>query len=254
MKRPAFPYKLVRQYNIQMIYFLYGKDTIRSRKKLHELMDFAKKKRPDSELFKINSESWSETVFEELLVSQGLFDQKYTVVVDNVFDKKDIKNFIIDRLSLMADSEQLFLMIETSIDAPSLKKIEKFAKQVQDFALKETVTQDYNIFSITTGLLERDKRKLWVSYIDSISRGSVPEEIHGIFFWQIKNMILASREKSQTETGLSPFVYKNALTGTRKYRTEELLSLSDELLQITHKVRTGKGDMDIMLEKWVLSI
>ncbi len=129
MKRPAFPYKLVRQYNIQMIYFLYGKDTIRSRKKLHELMDFAKKKRPDSELFKINSESWSETVFEELLVSQGLFDQKYTVVVDNVFDKKDIKNFIIDRLSLMTDSEQLFLMIETSIDAPSLKKIEKFVAE-----------------------------------------------------------------------------------------------------------------------------
>jgi DNA polymerase III delta subunit len=237
-----------------MIYFLYGKDTIKSRKKLHELLDFAKKKRPDAELFKINTENWSEPQMDELLVSQGLFDEKYTVVLDNLFEKKDIKSFILDKLDLMAESEQLFLMLETSVDAPSLKKIEKFAKQVQEFAIKEEFKKEYNIFSVTNGILERDKRKLWVSYIDSLNKGFAPEEIHGIFFWQIKNMIIASREKSQAETGLSPFVYKNALTGARKYKTEELTLMSNNLLSIIHNVRTGNGDIDIMLEKWVLSI
>lgn len=237
-----------------MIYFLYGKDTIKSRKKLHELLDFAKKKRPEAELFKINTENWSEPQMDELLVSQGLFDEKYTVVLDNLFEKKDIKSFILEKLDLMAESEQLFLMLETSVDAPSLKKIEKFAKQVQEFAIKEEFKKEYNVFSVTNGILERDKRKLWVSYIDSLNKGFAPEEIHGIFFWQIKNMIIASREKSQAETGLSPFVYKNALTGARKYKTEELNLMSNNLLSIIHNVRTGNGDIDIMLEKWVLSI
>ena len=58
-----------------MIYLIYGTDTHKTRKKLHELLDTALKKRPGAELFKITTENWSETQFDELLVSQGLFEQ-----------------------------------------------------------------------------------------------------------------------------------------------------------------------------------
>ena len=67
-------------------------------------------------------------------------------------------------------------------------------------------------------------------------------------------MILASRSDSAKETGLSPFVYKNALSGTRKYKTEELTLMSSELVEMTHKVRQGKGGLETMLEKWVLGL
>lgn len=237
-----------------MIYFLYGKDTIKSRKKLHELLAFAKKKRPDAEVFRITTENWSEDKLVELLSSQGLFDQKYTVVLDNLFEKKEVKSFVLDKLGDMSESEQLFFMIENSVDSASLKKIEKYAKQTQEFQEKEERKNEFNIFGVTNGLVERDRRKLWISYLDSIKKGSAPEEIHGIFFWQVKNMILASRSGSQSETGLSPYAYKNALTGNRKYKTEELIEMSNDLVDMTHRVRSGKGEMDIMLEKWVLCI
>ncbi len=237
-----------------MIYFLYGNDVNKGRGKLHELLNLATKKRPGAELFKITSENFSEGKLDELISSQGLFEQKYTVVLDNVFEKKDIKSFVVDKLEAMQESEQIFLMLEGNVDAATLKKIEKSSKQVQEFKKAESKKPYFNIFSITEGLLERDKRELWISYVDFIKKGTASEEIHGIFFWQIKNMILACRAKSATETGLSPYVYKNALTGGRKYKTEELLKMSSELVEMTHKVRTGKGDMEIMLEKWVLGI
>lgn len=235
-----------------MIYLIYGTDTHKARQKLHELLDIAKKKRPDAELFKITSENWSDSQFEELLVAQGLFQPKYTVVLDNVFEKKDFKAFVVERLKEMAESEQIFLILEGNVDAATLKKIEKNAKQVQEFAKKEAKRPDFNIFSITDGLLNKDKRELWVSYLSAIYKGSAPEEIHGIFFWQVKNMILASRAGSQVETGLSPYVYKNALTGGRKYKLDELLTMSSDLVEMTHKVRQGEGELGIMLEKWVL--
>jgi DNA polymerase III delta subunit len=188
------------------------------------------------------------------LVSQGLFEQKYTVVLDNVFEKKDAKAFVIDKIKEVNESDQIFLLLEGSVDAASLKKIEKHAKQVQEFKKPESKKSYFNIFSITDGLLEKDKRKLWISYIDAIKKGSAPEEIHGIFFWQVKNMILASRARSAIDAGLSPYVFKNALTGARSYKTEELLEMSEELVEMTHKVRQGEGDMDIMLEKWVLGL
>lgn len=237
-----------------MLYLLYGTDTHKSRAKLHELLDLAKKKRPNAELFKLTSENWSEATLEELIVFQGLFEQKYTVVLDNLFEKKEIKDFVFERLDGLKNSDQIFLILESSMDVASLKKFEKFSEKTQEFVKKESPKSSFNIFSITDGLLQKDKKKLWISYIDAIKKGSASEEIHGIFFWQVKNMILASRAKDQGETGLSPFVYKNALSGGRNYKLEELQSMSNALVDMTHRVRTGKGDLDVMLEKWVLML
>ena len=234
-----------------MLYFLYGTDTHKARKKLHELLSSAEKKRPDAELYKLTTENWSESKFDELLVSQGLFEQKYTVVLDNLFEKKDSKNYVLEKLDEMNSSEQIFLVLEAAVDAPSLKKIEKSSKQAQEFTRPEK-KQSFNIFSITNGLLAKDKKELWVSYLDFLNKGAVAEEIHGIFFWQIKNMMIASRAGSQTETGLSPYVYKNALTGARKYTTEELRQMSSQLVDMTHRVRQGEGELEVMLEKWIL--
>src|SRR3990167_8333998 len=99
-----------------MIYFLHGTDNHKARAKLHELLELAEKKRPNSELFKITAENWNEAQFDELLVSQGLFESKYTVVLDNLFEKKDYKTYIMDRLKNMQDSEQIFLMLEGTVD------------------------------------------------------------------------------------------------------------------------------------------
>ena len=237
-----------------MFYFLYGTDSRKARKKLHELLDLAQKKRQGAEIFKITTENWSEGQLDELIVSRGLFEQKYTVVLDNLFERKEIRDYILDRLQSVANSEQIFLMLEGKIDMPTLKKVESKAKQVQEFVKNEDKKQEPNIFSVTDGLLQKDKKRLWISYIDLLGKGSGAEEIHGILFWQIKNMILATKTKNLSEAGLSPYVYKNSLTGSRKYKEDELLEMSSDLVGMTHKVRQGQGDLEIMLEKWILTL
>ncbi len=237
-----------------MYYFLHGTDTHKAREKLHNLLDLAKKKRPGAEVFKMTTENWGEGQFDELLVAQGLFEQKYTVVLDNLFEKKDIKEYVLDRLEGLKESDQIFLFLESKVDAASLKKIEKHSEKTQEFEKKAEAKQSLNVFAIADGLLEKDKKKLWISWVDLLDKGGVPEEIHGILFWQVKNMILASRATSTGETGLSPFVYKNALRGSRNYKTEELQKMSSELVDMTHRVRSGEGELGVMMEKWMLSL
>jgi DNA polymerase III delta subunit len=236
-----------------MLYFLYGNDTAKSRKKLHELLDSAQKKRPDAEIFKVTSENWSEGQFDELLVSRGLFEAKYTVVLDNLFEKKDVKQYFLDKLDEVGASEQIFLVLEGGVLAGDLKKIEKAAKQVQEFK-KAEAKERTNIFAVANGLVEKDKKKLWISLVDFLRKGIAAEEIHGILFWQVKNMLLAGKAKDMKEAGLSPFAYKNALTGSRQYRAGELEKLSGELVDMTHRVRQGEGELSVMLEKWVLGL
>ncbi len=241
-----------------MLYFLHGTDTHKSRAKLHELLVTLAKKRPDAEVFKITSENWSEAQFDELLVAQGLFEQKYIVVLDMLFEKKDIKEYILDRVDAAKDAEHVFLVLEGKTDAASLKKVEKAAVKVQEFLKPETGQnsrkENFNIFAVTDLLVKKDKKNLWVSFIDLLRRGAAAEEIHGVLFWQVKNMLLASRAQSQTESGLSPYMYKNALTGTRNFKQEELLVLSSQLVDMTHRVRQGEGEMEVMLEKAILGL
>jgi DNA polymerase III delta subunit len=237
-----------------MLYFLHGTDTYKSRAKLHELLTTLTKKRPDSEVFKITSENWSDVQFEELLVSQGLFDQKYIVVLDNLFEKKDVKDFVLDRIDTTKDVEHVFLMLEGKTDAASLKKIEKVAVKVQEFVKPESHKESFNIFGITDSLVRKDKKSLWVTYVDLLGHGAVAEEIHGVLFWQVKNMLLASKASSQQDTGLSPFVYKNALTGARNFTEQELEKFSSQLVDMTHRVRAGDGELEVMMEKWLLTI
>lgn len=235
-----------------MLYLLYGTDTQKSRNKLHELLALARKKRPDAEVFRLHAENWNEAQLDELLASRGLFESKYTVVLDGLLEKKETKLIVLDRLEALKESDQIFLMIDGGVDAATVKKIEKVAQQVQESSLPEK-KPTFNIFGITDKLLQKDKKGLWVAYNDMLGKGAVSEEIHGILFWQIKNMLLASRT-DQKESGLSPFVYKNALTGARNFKEKELMSLSSKLVDMTHRVRTGEGEMEVMLEKWILEL
>lgn len=235
-----------------MIYFLHGSDTQKSRKKMHEILQGLSTKRPNSEIFKLTTENWNEGQFDELVQSLGLFEQKYIVVLDFLFSNKEAKEFILERLKRMQEVEHWFLILDGQVDAVTVKRIEKASYKMQAFEKKEAKKETPIIFSITDKLLARDKKGLWVSYIDLINRGILAEEIHGVFFWAVKNMIIAGKVASQKESGLTPFSYSKALSGGRNYKSDELQKMSSALVEMTHKVRQGEGDLEVMLEKWIL--
>lgn len=237
-----------------MIYFLHGTDTEKSRKKMHEILQSLLGKRPNSEVFKITVENWSEGQFDELLSSQGLFEQKYVVVLDFVFSNKIAKEYIVDRLEKMKDTEHWFIILDGKVDVGTVRSIEKVSYKTQVFEKTEKKKDSPQIFNITDKLLSRDKKKLWISYVDLINQGIPAEEIHRVLFWTIKNMIIVSNVDSQKESGLAPFSYTKALSGSRNFKIEELKKMSNDFVGMVHKVRSGEGDMELMLEKWVLQI
>ena len=221
---------------------------------MHEVLKSLSAKRPNSEIFKITTENWNEGQFNELLESQGLFDKKYIVVLDFLFSNKEIGEVVLKELKKMQEAEHWFLILDGKADTATVKKIEKVAYKTQEFNLKETKKESPIVFSITDKLLNRDKKKLWISYIDLIEQGILAEEIHGVIFWAVKNMIIVGKVDGQRESGLAPFPYSKALSGSRNYREQELQKMSTDLVEMAHKVRRGEGDLGVMLEKWILSI
>lgn len=235
-----------------MLYFLYG-DRIESRKNLAKHLDALEKKRPDAEVFRVKAENYSEDLILELVASQGLFSKKYIIVLDSLLEKKDTREGLLKFLDDFKSSEHVFLLIEEDIDKKTLDEVKKHVEKVWYFEIKEKKTF-FNIFSLANFLGDKDRKNLWINFLKFINEGVSGEEISGILFWQMKNIMLAKKTKSAGESKLSPFADKNARNYARHWTESEILDFNSKLLKTNEMVRNGEGEINTFLEQVILGI
>lgn len=250
-----------------MFYLIHGNDTQKSREKLNSLLDLLFTKKPNASFFKLDSDNFSEEKIDELLYSQGLFEQKYVVQLDSLFENKDFSEYLVKKLEDLQKTENIFIAIENKILKPILKKIEKHADKIQEFILKkESVGRtfatergdfnisDFNIFDLATCFGNKNKKDLWVLYQKTKYRNIPTEEVSGILFWQLKVMFQTLNSKNAVEADLKPFVFSKAKGYLKNYTEKELKKISSNLVSIYHDARRSKMEFNLALEKLILEL
>lgn len=243
-----------------MFYFIYGNDREAGRKKAHELVALMHTKRPHAEVFRFSSEDFSLSKLGELVGEQGLFDKKHITFVDGVFEDTEIKEGIIEKLDEIKASENAFVFLEGKMTKEGLKKIEKRAEKVFEFTdvklnKKENgYGNDFKVFDMADAFGRRDKKTLWVLFVESRKREIALEEIHGIIFWQVKSMLLAGVTKDATEAGLNPFVFSKARGFLKNYTKDELEKISSSLVAMYHESHRGQRDFASAFEQFILEL
>ncbi|MDO8590967.1 MAG: hypothetical protein Q7R65_03235 [bacterium] len=238
-----------------MLYFLYGSDTEKARAKAHEMLASLQKKKPEAELFRLDADNWNETRLDELAGAQGLFERKFIVFVNRLFDSKEVKEVLLKKLLAIAESENVFIFLEETMDKASLLKITESAEKIQSFEKIKTKKQEpFNIFSLSDALGERNRKLLWVIYQKALKTEASPEELSGILFWQIKNLMLARESASASAVGLNPFVFGKSKRYSRNFSPDELTKLAIELITLYHDSHRGQVDFEAGLERFVLKV
>ena len=238
-----------------MLYFLYGTDTDKAREKAHELLVSLQKKKPDAVLFRIDAERWNEVHLEELIGGQGLFEQKLLIFADRLFENEEAKERIEKNLEEIGKSDNVFIFLEQKVAKGLLLEITEAAEKVQEFAsTDEKKKPEFNIFSLTDAFGKRDKKKLWVLLQKAFQSDAVPEEIHGILFWQLKSMLIAAHSTSSGQAGLAPFVFTKSKSFLKNYTEPELRTLSSKMVQMYHDAHRGIHDFSVALERLVLTL
>lgn len=238
-----------------MLYFFYGTDRDRARERTQALVSSLQKKKPEAEVFRLDSESASAARLDELVGGQGLFHKTYLVSMSGLLEKPESREPFLARLGAIAESPNIFVALEGSVDKKTLLEVTEAAEKVQPFEKKGGKEKpEFNIFSLTDALGRRDRKNLWVLFQKAVASGAVPEEIHGILFWQLKNILLAHLCKTAEEAGVKPFVWSKAKSFARNWSEEELKNLSSRMVALYHDAHRGIHDFEIALERLVLTI
>lgn len=238
-----------------MLYFFYGSDRDKAREKAQALVSTLQKKKPEAELFRIDAETATPARLDELIGGQGLFHKTYLVSMSGLFEKPESRDAFLARLGAIAESPNIFVSLEAAVDKKTLLLITEGAENVQVFEKTGTKERpEFNIFSLTDALGRRDRKNLWVLFQRAVSSGAVPEEIHGILFWQVKSIMLAHLCASAEEAGVKPFVWGKAKSFARHWSEEELRKLSARMVALYHGAHRGITDFELGLEKLVLTI
>ncbi|MFQ5662138.1 MAG: hypothetical protein ACE5F2_02705 [Candidatus Paceibacteria bacterium] len=245
-----------------MIYLLYGTDTIKTRKKLHTLLDSMFTKKPDASYVRVDEENFNEDRIEEFIGSQGLFENKYIIVFDNLFADKEVKEKILKKIKEISQSQNIFIFLEEKLNKTELNRFEKYAEKIQKIDVETKPAQGwsgsgrkkFDIFSLTDAFGKRDKRELWVLYQKAKLNNVSDEEVHGILFWQVKSMILSLNARDAKSSELNPFVFRKSLGFLKNYSESELKKFSQLLVSLYHDTRKGIHEMDTALERFILQI
>ncbi len=247
-----------------MFFLFHGDDKIKARAVAQKNIAAAQKKHPEASFFKLSVENFSADKLEELIAGQGLFYSAFVVLVDNICDETETAEIFLKKAKELKESKNFFVVLETKLNKKELEKLSKYAEKVEEFKLpekrlskKEALAakgEKIDFFEFANALGEKDKRGLWSLYQEALNEGVPSEEVHGIFFWQVRSMICALKSDSPAESGLNPFVYSKAKTYAKKYGEERLKEMSASLFEMYHRAHRGEIDFAVSLEAFILRI
>ncbi len=170
-----------------MIYFFGGDD---SNKKLESYEKFMASVPGGNEIFFVTRNNFDRMQIESLYSGTGLFFKKATVVLSSVLEHEETRDFILKNIELIGSSGNDFLFLEGKPNKPILDLLKKFGAKINIFDLPKAKKEKFDNFLVANAFERKDKLSAWIYFREAIDKGVVMEEIIGVLFWKIKDMIL----------------------------------------------------------------
>ncbi len=191
-----------------MIYLLAGENTGARNEAFEKIKNKIQK---DVEIFSISKNDFNFTQIESLYKSAGLFASKHVVVLSYVLEKEEAREFVLEKLLAINDSPNDFIFLEGKLSKVVLDQFKKVNASISLFDSIKEKKEKFNTFILANNLGDRDRLNLWINFRRAIENDVSPEEISGILFWKVKDMILKRNFSKFSETELKKISSKIAL-------------------------------------------
>jgi len=199
-----------------MIYLFSGDDT---KNKLLAYEKFLKSLPAQAGLIKsfepffISRNNFDPMQIESFYSGGSLFSSKSAIVFSNIFEYEETRDFVLEKLGLMGASSSDFIFLEGKLNKPILDAFKKslptgqaggrqVAPRMNIFELPKEKKEKFNNFLVANAFAKKDKLNMWIYFRQAMDRGVGMEELIGVLFWKIKNMLVTKNLGKFSESEL----------------------------------------------------
>ena len=215
-----------------MLYLFYGDD---AKNKIISYEKFIKSLPVGTETFFISRNNFDSSQIESFYSGAGLFFAKCAVIFSDILEREETRDFLLKKLDSMSSSDNSFIFLEGKLNKPiidAFKKVETKKPQLNVFELPKEKKEKYDNFLVANAFAGKDKLNTWIYFRQAMDLGVSLEEIVGVLFWKIKDMILK----------------KNF----GKFKEEELKTFAEKLSYLLPEARKKGSDAESVLEQFLL--
>lgn len=237
-----------------MLYLVVGTDR-------DKINSFIKKSGGETQVQKIDIFSWDADLVRSKIESSSLFGgEAEGFVLEGIGESNDLWNTLLGLAGGMTRSAKIFFIVESDISDEAVEILKEKGAKVSDFREKKEnkwkakYTNDkFNLFALADAVGKKSAKEAWIEYERARLAGVEPEELHGRVWGKARDMI-SSEKATATELGIHPFVHKKAKADLSNWPRDTLNNFTDQLLDIYHESRLGGDELDLAMEKLLLSI
>ncbi len=204
----------------------------------------------------LDGNNWEVGAIPLAIGNTSLFAEKQLYLLDstamNKTEGQDFLKEVETNLDGMHTSDNIFLWLTSNLSAASKKSLASLSITTTEF--KKTENKQPDVFAIARALARKDKKNLWLCFCATKDQGVAAEETIGILWWQLKTLQLAAHTKTAEEAGMKDYSYRQAKQALVNFKAGEIAELAAGLLAVYHEGHSGKKDIDLALEQWLLGV
>lgn len=168
--------------------------------------------------------------------SQSLFGESRVYGIVGAAEDEGWFKSISKILPTLQESVHLFIF-EEDAGAPFAKAVEKIGGIVSKVKTQKK-EESLDTFALAAALGSRDRKKLWLLYMQALASGASAEMLAGMLAWKARSMLGAEKN------GRVPGGWKEG----------ESEKLSRTIVSLYHDSRRGAGSLELLLEKFILQL
>ena len=130
--------------------------------------------------------------------------------------------------------------------------------QEEDLAIKKEKKErvyEYSPFALQDALGARDIKKIWIEYIKLRTSGVEAEELIHKIISKVRDMAAISLGATKEDLNIkSDYPYSKSKRDLKNWEFEDLKNIYTRLVEVYHQSRMGGEELDMAVEKTLLSI
>ena len=156
------------------------------------------------------------------------------MVFHDILADDEASAFLLPRLKDMAESENSFIFLEGKLNKPVLNAFKKARAELDVFEAPKEKKEKFNSFVIANAFAAKDKFNTWLYFRQAVDRGVALDELSGILFWKVKDMLLKRN--------------------FAKWREEELKNLAGRISYLLPEARKKGPEAESAMEQFLLEV